>query len=51
MIGIIVVGTAHKGLTESEVDNSPLGAAQDSELCMLVPDNMNSVWAPTWVRG
>ena len=34
-----------RGLTESEVDNSPTGAAQNSELCMLVRDNMNPVWA------
>ena len=50
MIGIIVVGTAHKGLTESEVDNSPLGAAQYSELCILIRDHMNTVWVPPWVQ-
>jgi hypothetical protein len=32
-------------LSESEVDNSPTGAEQNSELCMLVGDNMNPVWA------
>ena len=37
---------AHRGLAESEVDNSPLGATQDSDLCILVCDKMNSVWAP-----
>jgi hypothetical protein len=45
------MGTAHRDLAESEVDNPPLGAAQDSELCILVRDNMNSVWVPAWVRG
>jgi hypothetical protein len=43
MIGITLVGTAHRGLVESEVDGSPLGAAQTSELCILVHDKMNSV--------
>ena len=34
-----------RGLAESEVDNFPLGAAQNSELCRLVHDNTNPVWA------
>jgi hypothetical protein len=43
------------GLAKSEVDNSPLGAAQYSELCILVRDHMNTVWvllgAENYCRG
>ena len=43
---VLLVTYSCLGLAKSEVDNSPLGAAQYSELCILVCDCTNSVWAP-----
>ena len=40
---------ADRGLAEPEVDNSLSGTAYDSDLCILVFDNMNPLWASAWV--
>jgi hypothetical protein len=36
---------ANRGLAEPRFDDSPLGTASDSDLCILVLDKMNPVWA------
>ena len=41
---------SYRGLTESEVDNSPTRAAQNSELCMLVRNKYESSMGPAWVQ-
>jgi hypothetical protein len=39
---VLLVTYSCLGLAKSEVDNSPLGAAQYSELCILIRDHTNT---------